>query len=133
VSKENVELVRRAFEVWQRGDDAAALEFYAEDVEVDARHFPEGRVYHGREGVSEFVRGYVGTFEDYRLEVEEIVDAGDDVLVLTRESGRSRGVGVPIDGRFALVLTVADGLIVRWRGFVDRDEALRSVGQAPPP
>ena len=97
-------------------------------VEWDARHFPDGRVYHGHDGVREFITTYAGTFDDYRLIVERYIDAGDRVVAFTHESGTAKGSRVPAAGEFGLVFTVRDGRIVHWVGYTDRAKALEAVG-----
>ena len=96
-------------------------------MEWDARHFPYGRVYHGHDGVREFITTYAGTFDDYRLIVERYIDAGDRVVAFTHEAERQRS-RVPVAGEFGLVFTVRDGRIVHWVGYTDRAEALEAVG-----
>ena len=128
MSRENVEIVRNSIDAYLRGDFDASLAAYAEDAEIDARHFPEGRVYRGPDGLSDLMRTYIGTFDDYRLEVEDVIDAGERVLMLTRESGISKGARVPIEGRYGIVFTVEDGRITRWQGFVDLEDAYRAAG-----
>jgi ketosteroid isomerase-like protein len=85
-------------------------------------------VYRGREGVAEAMRVWTGTWDDWRVELEEIVDAGDRVVLIARESGRGKGSGIEIDQRVYGVFTLRDGKIVRWKGFIDRDQALEAAG-----
>jgi ketosteroid isomerase-like protein len=90
MSKENVEIVRRCGEAFDRGNYQAALDALDPEVEYDLSHFPEGRVYHGHEGVRESFRIWLGTWEDYHQERVEIIDANDQVVVVVREQGRVR-------------------------------------------
>ena len=101
MSLENVEIVRRCGEAFYRGDYQAALDALDPEVEYDLSHFPEGRVYHGHQGVRESFRIWLGTWEDYHQERVEIIDADDQVVVVVRERGarkeerfrgRSRGL-----------------------------------------
>src|SRR3954452_3788612 len=128
MSQENVEIVRRHMQAVLSGDYAAALADYDPEVEFDASVRPEGHVYRGREGVAEAMRVWSGTWEDWNVEVKEIIDAGDRVLMLARESGRGRGSGIGIDQLTFAVFTLRHGTIVHWKGFVDRDQALEAVG-----
>jgi ketosteroid isomerase-like protein len=74
----------------------------------------------------EAMRTWTGTFEDWRMEVEEILDAGDCVYLVTREVGR--GSGVPIEQTSHQVVTLRNGKIIHWQGFSSRDEALEAAG-----
>lgn len=64
----------------------------------------------------------------YRAEIEEIVDAGDDVVVLTRDYGRRPGMSAEIEIAAAAVRTVRDGKIARSCFYPNREDALRAVG-----
>ena len=129
MSQENVEIVRQMFEAHLRGDHEAALAYYDPEVEFDATVRPDGRVFHGRDGVAEAMRVWIGTWQDYRFQVEEIIDAGvERVLAAIRESGRGKGSGLVMDQPAYAVFTVRQGLIVHRKGFRDRNEALEAAG-----
>jgi ketosteroid isomerase-like protein len=128
VSAENVEIVRRSIEAYLAGDNAAALEAYDPAVVFDATVRPEGQIYHGRAGVAEAMRVWTGAWEDFRIEPIEFIDAGDRVLFIERESGRGKGSGVEIDQIGYILFTLRDGLIVHWKGMLDRDEAFAAAG-----
>ena len=126
MSQENVEIVRRGL--------ASVEVFWAsldEYVVWDLRERPMldmDSVYVGRDAVVEATRRYWGTFRDYRLDAEEIFDAGSSVVVVTRERARGKGSGAPFDHRFAQVWTFSRGQVVRWEIFEDAAHALEAVG-----
>src|ERR1700704_1990317 len=63
-------------------------------------------------------------WEDWSVEVDRFIDAGDDrVVVLTHEGGRNEATGMELDALHAELYTVRDGQIVRWQGFSVRAEA----------
>jgi ketosteroid isomerase-like protein len=128
MSQENVEMVRHHLEAFFSGDNETALSYYDPEVEFDATARPEGQVYRGHEGVAEAMRVWVGAWEDWKVEVEEIIDAGDRVLLIAREFGRGKASGVEIDQPNFVVFTLRDGKIVRWQGFVHRGPALKAAG-----
>jgi ketosteroid isomerase-like protein len=128
VSAENVEIVRRMLEDYLRGDNEAALAAYDPDVEFDATVRPDGQIFHGPAGVAEAMRTWTGAFEDWKMEVQEIVDAGDKVMVGDRQTGRGKGSGIEIDDRTFSVYTLRGGKIVHLRFFFDRDQALEAAG-----
>jgi ketosteroid isomerase-like protein len=123
---ENVEVVRHVLDRWTSGD--LSLDTFAEDVVWDSTSFPDGRIVEGHAGMKEFMRRWLGTWDHYRIHVDEILEAGEHVVALTHESGRGRGSNAAVELRGALVFTVAGGKIVRFKGFLDRDEALEFVG-----
>jgi ketosteroid isomerase-like protein len=126
MSQENVELVRLGLQ-----NVEAFWAMLDEYVVWDLRDHPlldlDG-VYVGRDAVVKASRHYFGTWRDYRLDAEELIDAGSSVVVALRERGRGKGSGAPFDQRFAQVWTFSRGRIVRWEVFPDRARALEAVG-----
>jgi ketosteroid isomerase-like protein len=129
MSRENVEVVRRCHEAVTAGDWDTTLRAYAPDTVWDDRDLrPEGAVHHGLDAMQAEMRAWFGTWADYHWEVEELRDAGDEVVVIGRERGRGKGSGVVMDQRVGMVVTVRDGLIVHTQVFKDPAEALEAVG-----
>ena len=99
MSQENVELVRRGYEQF-----AITGQFFAEiatpEFVSDMSHFhgwPEREVYEGVEGAEHFLSDWTAVWDDWELEVEAMHDAGDKVVVLVRQRGRSRAAGMAVD------------------------------------
>jgi ketosteroid isomerase-like protein len=128
MSQESVEVVRRHIDAYLSGDYEAALAAYHREVVCDATVRPEGRVYRGREGVIEAFRVWRGTWENWEGQVEEIIDAGDRVLMVLLESGRGKGSGVEVEQQTFFVYTLRNGMIVRAQVLIDEDQALEAVG-----
>ena len=128
MSQDNVEVVARHLAAYLSGDYAAALDAYSAEVECDARARPEGQVYKGREGVVEAFRVWRGTWDDWNGQIEEIIDAGDLVLMVLHESGRGKASGVEVEQRTFFVYELRDSMIVRVTVLVDEDQARRAVG-----
>jgi ketosteroid isomerase-like protein len=129
VSGENVEIVRRCCEAFDRGDYEAALEAFDPEVEYDLSHFPDGKVYRGRAGVTEAFRIWLGTWEDYRQERDEPIDAGEHVVLPTREHGRGKGSGLELMRPTFGLWTFRDGKVVRIRFYPTLSEALEAAGR----
>ena len=128
MSEENVEVVRRHIDAYLSGDNEVALDAYDPEVEFDVSIRPEGRVYRGRAGVIEAVRTWEGTWRGYRVEIEEIIDAGEKVVVVDRQSGRGRESGTKFEQQTAWVYTLRNGKITRVVWFPTRAEALEAAG-----
>jgi ketosteroid isomerase-like protein len=126
MSQENVAAVQSIFDRWQAGD--LALDAFDGEVEWDASHMPDGETYRGQEGVSHYLRRFVGTWDSYELILERLIDAGDDVVAFTKERGRGRGSGVLIGQEGAMLFSLRNGAVLHWKGFFKRDEALQAVG-----
>ena len=130
MSQENVELVRQGTR-----DVQVFWEMLDEQVICDTRNFPtfsvdSDGVYVGRAAVIDANRRYWGTWDDYHLEAEELIDAGSSVVCVVRERGRGRGSGAPVERRWAQVWTFRRGRIIRWELFGDKGAALQAAGLA---
>jgi ketosteroid isomerase-like protein len=83
---------------------------------------------YGRERLRLSLASLFEAWESYRLDIEEIRDAGDRVLAIVREVARGRASGVEIDGRWGYVIDVEEGQIVRIEAYRDPDLAAQRAG-----
>jgi len=126
VSHENVEAVRSAWEAFTRRENEAVFLLYDPDVEIyDVFH---DRTYRGLEGVRDYFREWVSVFDALGSEVEQWIDAGDDVIAVLRSRGRGKRSGVPVEQRESHVWTLRDGKLRRLRIYRTKVEALKAVG-----
>jgi ketosteroid isomerase-like protein len=128
VSTENVELVRRLYDAYEAGDFEAAFELIDPAVEFDGTVRPEGKVWQGHEGIADALRTWTGTWESWRLDIEEIIDADPHVVALEKQSGRGKGSGLRWAEETATLFTLRDGKVVRMVWFTNRDAALEAAG-----
>ena len=130
MSQENVELARRAYEAFNRGDlDGMVADFASTFEYVPTGAIPgAGDAHPGPEGWKEFVRGFMGEFENARVEVRELTEAGDQVLASLTLRGRGKQSGVEASWDVWHVWTVRDGKFVHGQGFARSDEALEATG-----
>jgi ketosteroid isomerase-like protein len=133
MSQDNVEVVRRSWEAFNRGGLDAVEEFWHPDIEWRAA---EGEVddigvFRGRDKMRRYYADWLETFDDWHAEVEEIVFQDDErVAAVVRTSARGRTSGVRTKGRYAIVYTVRDGQIVAGREYGTRDQALEAASTA---
>jgi ketosteroid isomerase-like protein len=129
MSQENVEVVRSGFEALAGADlerlGALAQEHVAPDFVFES--VLTGRVYTGPQAAIDLASDLRETLE-YVPAIEEIIDAGEHVVVVQRISGRGTRSGVPASQRVAVVWTFRYGKIVRGKSFTSRAEALEAVG-----
>jgi ketosteroid isomerase-like protein len=132
MSHENVELVRRVLNSFNKEGDDAAAAFYDPAVVLDNSQspFPDAGVYRGLEGVRKWFEGLAEAFGDFKYEVEALQDLGDQVAVLLRLRGRAPHSGIGVDYRFAPLITVRNGKIIRIDRFTDLEEALEAARPA---
>jgi ketosteroid isomerase-like protein len=126
MSRENVEVVRQAWEAFARRDNEAAFALYDDEVEI---HSPvDGRVYRGLGGVRDYNRDWLSVWDDFSVDVEEWVDAGDHVVAIVQWSGRGKHSGVPAELTAAHLWTLRNGKLWRLRVFPTKTEALEAAG-----
>ncbi len=131
MSAENVEVVRRAYAAFVETGDVSEETIgpgFVWDMSTFG-NWPERQTYEGIEGARQFLADWTGTWEDWRLELKELLDAGDNqVVAIVHQSGRSKATGLEVDMDFAQVWTVEDGKETYMRMYADPDEALRAFG-----
>jgi ketosteroid isomerase-like protein len=132
MSQENVETVGRAMDLWLRGDLDAWLELMDPDIGWDISTHPLPDVpNHGRGRdalMADMIVTYLSGWTDYSAELKEVIDAGDQVVVVLHETARMRDTGVPLDRDLVQVWTVRDGRASFLRVFRTKVEALELAG-----
>jgi len=105
-----------------------ALAFFDADIVYDARERPDGKVWHGHDGMRRAMADWSGVWEDWQVETERYIDAGkDNVLILWRERGRGKESGIAMQQRGASLVTVRGELIVHMRLYVHQRAALEAI------
>src|SRR4051794_33668333 len=128
MSKENVEVVRGMWDGFLRNDFEKALAAFDPGVEWDGTNLPDGKISHGHEAVVDHITRWTEMWESWEVELEDVIDAGDDrVVVFFWERGQSRA-GLDIDERHSELYLVKASKIVYRKGFSDADEALVETG-----
>jgi len=126
--RENVEVVRRFFEAWNARDaDALAGDAHTEAEILLHRNLLEGGSYTGPEGARRALADALQTWEETRVVVEAIREAGDQVVVLGRTVNRPRG-GPTTETVAGYVVRIKDGKIAHLRPFMSHEQALEAVG-----
>jgi uncharacterized protein len=129
VSEENVGIVRRWIDAFNHGGVDAALPFFDPGIEWNTTGiFVEPGTYRGHEGVLRYLGDVAAEFDDVHTEPEELIDAGERVVVPVRVSGRGRQSGAAVDLTMTIVVLLRDGMIVHIRNYPEMDEALEAAG-----
>jgi ketosteroid isomerase-like protein len=131
MSQENVENVRRVYELFRRGDYRAALAYFDPDVQTIEPHgMPGGATYFGHAGLAEAFFHFTDAWASYTVEIEQLTEAGDRVVAVARYHATGRESGVVVETTVAHVYAFEDGRIARWEMFNTRDEALEALEAA---
>ncbi len=131
MSQENVEIVRRAFEAFNRGG-VEAVPWSPEFVwDASPTGIPGLGVYRGPDEIKAFFEEdwfEVFPFEGWELEAEELIDHGGQVIVKCCQRGRGAGSGAAVEIHFAQVYAFRNGQPVRATNYMTYDEALEAAG-----
>jgi ketosteroid isomerase-like protein len=134
MSQENVNLARRGYdalnEAYRTGEFLAALEETVdpEFVLVPSGILPESSEMRGHSGVLRFLTVQTEGFDDFWIEPQEFIDAGDKVVVPVRFGGRAVHTGIDVQFDVVHVLSARDGKWTRVDMYPSKGEALKAVG-----
>jgi ketosteroid isomerase-like protein len=136
MSEENIDIVRRAYELFNRWGVHPEGETNPEippllhpEIEFHTHaSAPEAGVYRGRKAVTEYHESVFGQFESVRLEVEELLPAGDRVVVVTHQHTVPKESEAEIVQQVVDVWTVRDGLLAERKPFSTKSDALEAAG-----
>ncbi len=127
--EENLRVVRAAIEAYLRGDEATMLALASPDVL--ATQFPDQldvTDHRGRAELQRMMTEWVGSWEDWTIELVSFDAADERVFVNAVQRGRGRESGAPMESEVTFVFTVRDGLIARWQMFHTEREAREAEG-----
>jgi ketosteroid isomerase-like protein len=133
MSQENVDKSRAFIDAYNRRDFDEAVENFHPQIDwvLPAMQGFDSCI--GPDQVKEFWYGLEETFDEFRLDAQEFVDAGERVAVRLRYYGRGKGSGAVLDTEmYHQVATFVDGTIVRLEYFADWGQALEAAGASPP-
>jgi ketosteroid isomerase-like protein len=132
MARDNVETVRRNFELWGRGADDELARQIAPDVEWHHNlgvGTPLEGIYRGRGQVLELFNAIRDSFGVAHFELEELRElSSTEVLALGRLYLEGRGSGAAVATPFGAVMEIVDGLAVRQRFWTDQSKALEAAG-----
>jgi ketosteroid isomerase-like protein len=133
MSQENVEIVMRGLAHFQATGEPLG-EVVAPGFVWDMSTFRDlsmlKREYEGTDGVRRFLQEWTEPFDEWNIEVESVHDAGERVVTIVCQRGRSKVSGVAVEMLFAQVWTIRDGKETRMQMYADPAEALKAVGLA---
>jgi ketosteroid isomerase-like protein len=120
---ELVELVRGAYEASNRRDFGAMMSVYGRDSVWDMTPMGLG-TYEGLAVIRRFFEDWIGTFEEFDVQPDEILDLdGGVTLAVVLQSGRPVGSVSHVQLRYAQISVWVDGVAVRTTNYTDIDEA----------
>lgn len=129
MSAANVEVVRRIYLAWGQGRERDARELLDPDIEwVNPPDAVEPGTRRGLEDFTAALAMVTDTFDQPDFEIEELLEAGEQVVVIGVLRGRGQSSGIAVERRQGYVWTIRDGRAVRMAWFNDAEEALEAAG-----
>jgi ketosteroid isomerase-like protein len=133
MSRENVEVVGRALEAWQRDDLDAFISLYDPAIEwyavFERLTGGDASCYRGIEGIRQMWSVYRTEFEDFEVWADELRDVDEDrVLLLGHLRWRGPTSGIESESALGMVFTLRHGKVVRSMDYLTHEEALEAVG-----
>ena len=130
MSQENVELMRRIYECWGRGDFRAGGELYDPYVLLVLRpEFPEAGAYCGPDEIRKYMRDdFLADFESAAIAGEQFLDAGDSVVVRVNQRATGPESRAPVEMRYHQIWTFRGRSVIRIESVMERTDALEAVG-----
>jgi len=129
VSDENVEVVRRVQDAFNRGDLDELLGYMSPDTEWQiSENNPAARTLHGRDELRAYLEDWRDTVHGLYYEVSRCIDAGDAVMQEGTITGRAGHGGPELTVPLALVTYFEDGVPVRTEEYLDVAQAHAAAG-----
>jgi ketosteroid isomerase-like protein len=131
MSQEKVEVVRRGNAAFNRGDYEGFAESLHPDVEFrDHAHAADApEALKGAQALRSLLSEWRETFDDFRAEISEYIEAGDHVVCVTRWTGRGKASDAAVDVSQVDIYQLRERKIVRVTlAYPDKKTALEAVG-----
>ena len=132
MSEENVELVRRFVDAYNRRDLEAMLNDLDPEIEWHSGILTglegEAAVYRGHEGYREGLRDLYDALGETHIEYSEIRDLGERTVAIGRFRARGRESGAETESPHASVADFKDGKAISIHTYFDHAEALEAAG-----
>ena len=130
MSQENIKTTRDAAAAFNRGDLDTWLAYCTDDIDYRAAQgaLDDRGPIHGKHALRAYAQDWLDTFDDFRQEPVELIDAGEKVISVNRVTGRAKLSGVATGLTYAALYTYRDGKIAVGREYFTRAEALEAAG-----
>jgi ketosteroid isomerase-like protein len=129
-------IMRQGCEAANRRDFDLLFVFFDSEIELELTESPLGgfvppdlpRVNRGHEAYLRAWEAMIEAMEDFKIELDEVIDFGDRLFTPGRFMGHGSASGAPVTQPIFQVFTLRGGLVVRQEDFVDRNQALEAAG-----
>ena len=127
MSQQNLAIIQRGFEYFAATGDQV-WDNYSDDVVVHDHESPDQEEYVGHDGIRRWLEDWSSAWDEWHVEVEEMLDAGDAVLALVHQTARGHASGLELDSHDGMLFTMRDGKVVALDYYTGRERALAAAG-----
>jgi hypothetical protein len=132
--EDNIAKLRSFYETAPQGQNKAAklLDSQIEWIEPESAGGSVGGVHHGPQAVfDDVILPTLEKFDDFQLELDEFLTAGNRIIVTGRFRGRNKESGVELNAPFAHIWTLRDGKAVRFCNYTDTANWMHALNLLP--
>lgn len=127
-TEDDLERLREAYETWNSGDPAQLVDDLDPEFELHDLDVPDAPVFRGRDGFLANIERMDEVAESFRIDVQELIPAGDRILALVHVWLKGRGSGVEVEQDIAHIWTLRAGKAVRLEIHLNPETARNAVG-----
>jgi ketosteroid isomerase-like protein len=127
--EENVEVVRRMLDAFNRGDVEAVVATFDDRCEIDEpQEMPDGPAtgFRGHDGIREWMAN-LRRVAGVRFEARSFTASADFVISELASTGLGQASGVPVEWTTFAVVRMHNGRIARVQAFLDKDAAAEAA------
>jgi ketosteroid isomerase-like protein len=129
MSEQNVEHHRRLAAAFTARDVERFIAYFDPSVEFRTEFAALGGVYHGHDGMRKFLADFEDAWgREMRIEPEAYFDLGERTALFLVAYARGGHSGAQVAMATTHVITWRDGLVVSFRGYAQRKDALGELG-----
>ena len=132
MSQQNVEIVRRVSDAYNRRDVEAMLDDLHPEIEwhpwLQIQFGGGATVYRGHQGVRNGIRDGEDAFSEVQTELSDVRAIGERVVAIGRLRGRGKESGAITESAIAWIVEFKSGKVIRVREYLDPKQALEAVG-----
>lgn len=131
MDKDNVATIRGMYGSFARRDfSRMPIDPKVEWIEPDVEGIPFSGTHHGSQAViKEVFEPALEKFDDFHLQCDRYIDAGEDVVVTGRFLGRGKDTGIELNAPFAHIWTLRNGKVVSFQNYTDTANYLHALYQ----
>src|SRR5687768_11323585 len=132
MAADNLEIVRRGFDAYNRRDIDGVLETWAPTAVVDWSNSrgPERGVYRGHDEIRAFWQEFFAAFEEVRFEILDLREVDDDLVIVENVAHMRGRDGIEVQARSTFLLALRDGATISFELHQTTQDALEAAGKA---